>query len=329
MEPILGERGTSFDELTSFSHELFSPLSRSDQRKWGEVYLRGLLHVSGRKTIRHIADHVVGRSVDQSLQQFLNQSPWSWEAVRRILARRVETIRARAWVIQETVFPKHGESSVGVARQYAASVGRTLNCQLGLAVFLAGANASCAVNWRLQLPKCWDGDAGRRAGACLPAGERHRPRWCHVLDTLDEMHLGWGLRRPVVVADSNGCDVALLLRGFTERGLRYVVRVPRDTPTPHVPVRPARRLNAVWLTNLTNTGPTEFASLIRLRERVRREDLSRLRDDFGLLDFQGRTFAGWQHHVTLVSAAHAFWTLQRMRARHRTHHGQRRNHNGH
>ena len=32
----------------------------------------------------------------------------------------------------------------------------------------------------------------------------------------------------------------------------------------------------------------------------------------GLDHFEGRSFKGWHHHVTLVSAAHAFVTLQRL-----------------
>ncbi|MFC0110199.1 hypothetical protein ACFFRB_28540 [Kibdelosporangium aridum subsp. largum] len=38
--------------------------------------------------------------------------------------------------------------------------------------------------------------------------------------------------------------------------------------------------------------------------------MARLRDDFGLRHFEGRSYAGWHHHVTLVSAAH--WTLQQL-----------------
>jgi SRSO17 transposase len=32
----------------------------------------------------------------------------------------------------------------------------------------------------------------------------------------------------------------------------------------------------------------------------------------GLDHFEGRSFGGWHHHVTLVSLAHAFVTLQRL-----------------
>ena len=36
-------------------------------------------------------------------------------------------------------------------------------------------------------------------------------------------------------------------------------------------------------------------------------------DALGLDHFEGRTYRGWNHHVTLVSIAHAFLTLERRR----------------
>lgn len=37
-----------------------------------------------------------------------------------------------------------------------------------------------------------------------------------------------------------------------------------------------------------------------------------MKQALGLAHFEGRTFNGWHHHVTLVSVAHAFCTLQRL-----------------
>lgn len=34
--------------------------------------------------------------------------------------------------------------------------------------------------------------------------------------------------------------------------------------------------------------------------------LGSLADEFGLLDFEGRSFPGWHHHMTLMSAAYAY-----------------------
>nr|BFF00340.1 hypothetical protein GCM10020241_20150 [Streptoalloteichus tenebrarius] len=46
-------------------------------------------------------------------------------------------------------------------------------------------------------------------------------------------------------------------------------------------------------------------ALVRLRDRAT-AFVAAVRDDFGLCDFEGRSFRGWHHHATLVSAAHAF-----------------------
>ncbi|EOD67351.1 IS701 family transposase, partial [Amycolatopsis vancoresmycina] len=219
-------------DLSAFCQELFASFARSDQRRWGEVYVRGLYSLPGRKTIRRISDHVVGWRADQSLQQFVNQSPWHWAPVRAALARAVAgTLRPRALVITEAVFPKNGASSVGVAKQFAPSCQRVLNCQLGLAVFLACDEGSVPVDWRLQLPREWDEDSGRRTRSRVPPGERHRPRWAHVMEMLDEMLDGWDLPAlPVLVDARHERHVEALLRGLERRGLRYVVQVSEDTP---------------------------------------------------------------------------------------------------
>jgi SRSO17 transposase len=48
----------------------------------------------------------------------------------------------------------------------------------------------------------------------------------------------------------------------------------------------------------------EIVQLLKLRQQVAMdsEHLARA----GLADFEGRSYRGWHHHVTLVSAARAF-----------------------
>ncbi|MGW4688904.1 IS701 family transposase, partial [Streptomyces sp. NPDC004244] len=41
-------------------------------------------------------------------------------------------------------------------------------------------------------------------------------------------------------------------------------------------------------------------------------DYREMKQALGLAHFEGRTWRGWHHHVTLVSATHAFCTLQRL-----------------
>jgi SRSO17 transposase len=68
-----------------------------------------------------------------------------------------------------------------------------------------------------------------------------------------------------------------------------------------------------WLSNLPQTTPlVELVGLARLRWRVE-QDYRELKGALGLDHFEGRSFPGWHHHVTLVSVAHGFLTLERLR----------------
>ena len=67
-----------------------------------------------------------------------------------------------------------------------------------------------------------------------------------------------------------------------------------------------------WLSNLPAQTPlTQLVSLAKLRWRIE-HDYRELKDALGLDHFEGRSFRGWHHHVTLVSIAHAFLTLERL-----------------
>ncbi|MFF1794206.1 IS701 family transposase [Kitasatospora sp. NPDC058263] len=67
-----------------------------------------------------------------------------------------------------------------------------------------------------------------------------------------------------------------------------------------------------WLTSLPADTPTRhLVRLAKMRWRVE-HDYRELKHGLGLDHFEGRTWRGWHHHVTLVTAAHAFLTLRRL-----------------
>ncbi len=68
-----------------------------------------------------------------------------------------------------------------------------------------------------------------------------------------------------------------------------------------------------WLTNLVEDAPGVLALLDAAA--TTRNTVDRLGSDFGLLDFSGRSFTGWHHHMTLVSAAYALDRDLAVRAR--------------
>nr|WP_173084632.1 hypothetical protein [Phytohabitans rumicis] len=49
----------------------------------------------------------------------------------------------------------------------------------------------------------------------------------------------------------------------------------------------------------------------KLRWRIE-HDYREVKTGLGLDHYEGRTWQGWHHHTTLVSAAHGFLTLQRL-----------------
>jgi SRSO17 transposase len=395
------ELATIRGRLEAFAAEVFASLARADQRARGQCYLRGLMLDGRRKSIEPMAARL-GEVHYQALHHFVATSPWDWRPVRRRLAEvLVGALSPTAWVVDDTGFPKDGDHSVGVQRQYSGTLGKTANCQLGVSVNAVTEQASCPLDWRLFVPERWDEKtmAPKRAACHLPKGVHHRPKWQLVLDMLDEL-ASWELSPPVLLADSGYGEVGEFRGGLDTRGVRYVVEVRSDTsaypeqvrpsvapskgrgrrPRPryhHQPsslkqlamaagqpacveliwrrgskglhrgrflalrVRPAgvipRRLargageelpvrwllaewplgqaepTKYWLANLPQTTPlVDLVRLARLRWRVE-QDYRELKGALGLDHFEGRSFPGWHHHVTLVSVAHGFLTLERLR----------------
>jgi SRSO17 transposase len=67
-----------------------------------------------------------------------------------------------------------------------------------------------------------------------------------------------------------------------------------------------------WLSNLPESTPLrELVRLAKIRWRVE-HDYRELKTGLGLDHFEGRSFAGWHRHVTLVCLAQAFCTLLRL-----------------
>lgn len=67
-----------------------------------------------------------------------------------------------------------------------------------------------------------------------------------------------------------------------------------------------------WLSNLPADTPLErLVAIAKARWRIE-GDYRELKTVLGLDHFEGRSFAGWHRHVTLVTAAHLFLTTRRL-----------------
>jgi SRSO17 transposase len=157
--------------LTHFLEDLLEPMGRRERQHWARVYVQGLLLDGERKSIEPMASRIAGADV-QALRQFVGQSPWAVEEVQRRLAHKVVDLlsEAEVWIIDETSFPKAGQHSVGVARQYCGTLGKIANCQVAVSLHWSSTEASCPLVWRLYLPREWLEDPARAAEVKLPPG---------------------------------------------------------------------------------------------------------------------------------------------------------------
>src|SRR5947209_1548755 len=236
--------------LLDFAAEMLGGLARKDQRAAGELYVRGLLTDGQRKPVQPMAARL--GTDHQRLQQFITSSTWDYAVVRRNVARWFAAGQpVEALVVDDTGFPKDGDASPCVARQYSGTLGKTANCQVGVSVHLVNEGASCAADWRLFCPESWDGQAledpvavaaaaRRRQRAGIPDQVRHTEKWRLALEMIQEMAGpgGWGVleqitagggARPVVASDIGYGDNALFRQQLTDRGWQYAVAVKGST----------------------------------------------------------------------------------------------------
>jgi len=189
------------ERLQRFLVDLVEPLGRSERKHWSEVYIRGLLLDGERKSIEPLAARVGDGNV-QAMQQLVGQSPWEWIPVWERLAKRMtaELEPDSAWVVDDTGFPKQGDHSVGVERQYSGTLGKVGNCQVAVSLHHVGEQGHTILGWRLYLPETWVKDGERRKEAGIPKDIFFKTKWQLGLDIIDQAR-GWGLEDRIVVSD--------------------------------------------------------------------------------------------------------------------------------
>lgn len=216
------------ERLKGFVDQMLVTLGRSERQQWGSVYVRGLLATGGRKATASMAARVSDGNV-QAMQQFIGQSPWAWDPLRKRLAHRlVEALHpAAAWVVDDTGFPKKGAHSVGVARQYSGTLGKIGNCQVAVSLHYATDDAAVPLDFALYLPEEWL-EEKRRQKAGIPKEVMFQPKWALALALIDRS-LAWGVPRGVIVADVGYGNTTKFRTGLAQRELLFVVGVQSTT----------------------------------------------------------------------------------------------------
>jgi len=211
--------------LTRFLEEIIEPMGRSERRHWAHVYVQGLLLDGDRKSIEPMANRMVEADV-QALRQFVGQSPWAVEEVQRRLAEKIVDLLSEpeVWIIDETSFPKAGDHSVGVARQYCGTLGKVANCQVAVSLHWSSAEASCPLSWRLYLPQEWIEDRQRAAQVRLPEGMSYQSKTDLALELIDQARK-WQVPVLPVIADSGYGNEFDFRQPLRQRHLPYAVEV--------------------------------------------------------------------------------------------------------
>jgi len=162
--------------FSAYVEGLTSVIGHADRAKPLRDYCLGLMMPCERKSVEPMAAITAPERTaaqHQSLLHFIGEGKWRDE---RVLAKVRELVLPEmerhgpieAWIIDDTGFPKKGQHSVGVARQYCGELGKQDNCQVAVTLSIANHDASLPVAYRLYLPKEWASDRKRRRKVGVP-----------------------------------------------------------------------------------------------------------------------------------------------------------------
>jgi len=226
---ILQAPNKPMPELAEFLAQFHVHFNRRESEHATERYLTGLLTEHPNKNCDTLAS-VVPQTNEQSLQGLLTTMAWDEKDLnqqRVNLMRALPTEGNGVLLFDDTDFPKQGCASVGVARQYAGSLGKIANCQVTVNCTYAERTLAWPVSTRLYLPQAWITDMVRRAKTHVPAEVSAQTKWEIALDLLDEV-VRWGVRHACVVCDAGYGDNPPFLDGLETRRERYVAAVRSD-----------------------------------------------------------------------------------------------------
>lgn len=263
LKPVCDQVDSTCESLLEeLCAHLFGSLQRSGQRLKAERYVRGLLTVPGRKTLRNVAAQFEGGAAQQSVHHFISESPWEWMPVRHALARYARrTLAPQAWVVTSMVIPKVGPHSIGVDQHYLPHLGQTVTGQQAVGAWLVSGRSAVPVDWHLRLSGRWfSGPRRQRAG--IPAEVTANTLQECVREAVATIASISGVPRGPVVVDVDGVDAVGLARHFASVGVPFVVRVD-----PREPLR-VDRSELPQYGGRVRTAAELASSLIGLRQEV-------------------------------------------------------------
>src|SRR5271169_3884359 len=217
------------DELGRWLAPFVGRFGHKARRRMCPLCVAGLIGPGDRKSVGPMAERVAPGDYDR-LHDFVSDGVWDEAPLQRELALQADKLVGGAdafLVIDDTALSKKGMHSVGVAPQYASSLGKTANCQTLVSLTLARGEVPVMVGLRLFLPETWSGEKVRLERAGVPAEYRSpRTKSEIALAELDRL-IAAGVRFGTVLADAGYGMGADFRRALSARGLAWAVGIPR------------------------------------------------------------------------------------------------------
>lgn len=246
------------ERLQRFLRRYLPKFYREEQRELAQVVLQGKLSHLERKTSEPIA-YQAGRQ-RKPVQNFVGAGAWDDEAVMAELRQHVAQERGHddgVAVVDGSGFPKSGDKSCGVARQWCGRLGKVDNCQVGVFLAYVSERGVAPLDRRLYLPREWAEDQERRQECHVPEEVQFQESWRIALDLLDrslqDVPFAW------VAGDDEFGRPSEFRAGLRWRKLSYVLDVPCNTS-----VRPLETQAWSSVEALTQTQPSSRWRKIKL-----------------------------------------------------------------
>jgi SRSO17 transposase len=215
------------DRLTFFLHRYLPRFFRREHRDLVPTLLAGKLSDLERKTAEPIARQA--RRHRKPVQHFVGAGKWDDEAVLDELRQHVaEELGAAdgALILDGSAFPKKGDASCGVARQWCGRLGKLDNCQVGVFVGYASRRGQALVDRHLYLPEGWADAPARRRQGQVPDAVNFQTKPDIGLDLVERCR---GLPHGWVAGDDEFGRSAAFRQQLRRRHERYLLDVPSNT----------------------------------------------------------------------------------------------------
>jgi len=193
-------------------------------------YMRGLAQAED--CTFELMAAVVEAGCAQQFQHFIGNSPWDHEPVVAQIGADADRLLGgkptSCLIIDESSFPKPGDCSVGVARQWTGRPGKVDNCQVAVFAVLSDGERHTPVDMRLYLPKVWIDDPARCEAAGVPEATRKlTSKSEHALDIVRQARTR-GMRFEWVSVDAGYGKEPAFVRALEDMGEIFVADVHRD-----------------------------------------------------------------------------------------------------